>query len=119
VASSPTLFIASSLPPSGIPPEKRFQRFMWLEPGDFVHPSDRSESYVIVELVAFTGRYADTKRALIRGLYENWGKTGGSRRRFAHSTAAMISLHKPHPGNELKAYQVELVLETLIQEGLI
>jgi hypothetical protein len=47
------------------------------------------------------------------------GKSGGSRRRFAHSTAAMISLHRPHPGNELKAYQVELVLETLIQEGLI
>jgi hypothetical protein len=47
------------------------------------------------------------------------GKTGGARRRFAHSNAAMISLHKPHPGNELKAYQVELVLETLIQEGLI
>lgn len=47
------------------------------------------------------------------------GKTGGSRRRFVHETAAMISLHKPHPANELKAYQVELVLETLTQEGLI
>jgi len=30
----------------------------------------------------------------------------------------MISLHQPHPGNELKDYQVELVLETLSQEGL-
>ena len=47
------------------------------------------------------------------------GKTGGSRRRFVHETAAMISLHRPHPGNELKAYQVELVLETLSREGLI
>ncbi|MEX2502463.1 MAG: type II toxin-antitoxin system HicA family toxin [Trueperaceae bacterium] len=47
------------------------------------------------------------------------GKTGGSRRRFVHDTAAMIILHEPHPGNELKAYQVELVLETLVEEGLI
>lgn len=47
------------------------------------------------------------------------GKTVGSRRRFVHETAALISLHEPHPGNELKAYQVDLVLETLTQEDLI
>lgn len=47
------------------------------------------------------------------------GKTGGSRRRFVHDSAALISLHEPHPGNELKAYQVELILETLTQEDLI
>ena len=47
------------------------------------------------------------------------GKTGGSRRPFAHETAGIISLHKPHPGKELKAYQVELVIDTLTQEGLI
>ena len=59
---------------------------------------------------------------LLRGLgYSEMrrGRTGGSRRRFVHETAAMISLHQPHPGNELKAYQVELVLETLSQEALI
>lgn len=47
------------------------------------------------------------------------GKTGGSRRRFAHQTAALIILHEPHPRNELKAYQIELILETLAEEGLI
>jgi len=31
----------------------------------------------------------------------------------------MISLHQPHPGNELKGYQVELVIEVLTEEGLI
>lgn len=36
-----------------------------------------------------------------------------------HEAAGMISRHKPHPGNELKAYQVELVLDTLTREGLI
>jgi predicted RNA binding protein YcfA (HicA-like mRNA interferase family) len=47
------------------------------------------------------------------------GKTGGSRRRFVHKTAAMISLHKPHPGSILKRYQLDQVIETLIQEGLL
>jgi len=51
--------------------------------------------------------YAELKR----------GKSSGPRRRFVHETAATISIHEPHPGNELKAYQVELVLETLTQEG--
>lgn len=46
-------------------------------------------------------------------------KTGGSRRRFVHDTAAMISLHRPHPRNELKGYQVDLVLDVLTKEGLI
>lgn len=47
------------------------------------------------------------------------GKTSGSRRRFVHETAGMISLHEPHPGRELKGYQVDLVLEALTQKGLI
>ena len=47
------------------------------------------------------------------------GKTGGSRRRFVHPDAATISLHQPHPGNILKRYQVEQILETLTMEGLL
>jgi hypothetical protein len=31
------------------------------------------------------------------------GKAGGSRRRFIHPKAAIISLHKPHPGSILNA----------------
>jgi hypothetical protein len=65
--------------------------------------------------------WAELER-LLKGLgYEEAkrGKTGGSRRRFIHPHAAIISLHKPHPGNLLKEYQVEQVLEVLTQEGLI
>lgn len=47
------------------------------------------------------------------------GATGGSRRRFVHESAALIRLHEPHPSKVLKAYQVELVLESLTKEGLI
>jgi len=30
-----------------------------------------------------------------------------------------IKLHKPHPGNELKTYQLDLVIEELTNKGLI
>ena len=47
------------------------------------------------------------------------GKTGGSRRRFVHSTAPVIALHKPHPGNVVKTYVIKEVLRVLTEEGLI
>lgn len=47
------------------------------------------------------------------------GKTGGSRRRFINSAEVMINLHKPHPHNTLKRYQIEQVIEILRQEGLL
>lgn len=47
------------------------------------------------------------------------GETGGSRRRFVHPTAPVIALHKPHPGNVVKAYVVEEVLRVLTEEGLL
>ncbi|MGE0200399.1 MAG: type II toxin-antitoxin system HicA family toxin [Candidatus Melainabacteria bacterium] len=47
------------------------------------------------------------------------GKTGGSRRRFVSEDGAIISLHQPHPGNILKRYQIDQVLDTLTQEGLL
>jgi len=31
----------------------------------------------------------------------------------------LISLHRPHPGNELKAYVKRLVVEHLKEEGMI
>lgn len=47
------------------------------------------------------------------------GKTGGSRRRFVHTNGSFISLHKPHPSNILKRYQIEQVLEILTEEGFL
>ena len=47
------------------------------------------------------------------------GKTGGSRRRFVHDSAVIITLHKPHPQNILKRYAVDQVLDILKQEELI
>jgi len=48
------------------------------------------------------------------------GKTSGSRVAFIDkSTKHIIRLHKPHPGNELKQYQIELVIEELKSRELI
>jgi len=47
------------------------------------------------------------------------GKTGGSRVRFLHPERPPIIMHKPHPTNVLKRYQVVQILEFLRKEGLL
>jgi hypothetical protein len=47
------------------------------------------------------------------------GKTGGSRRKFLHASRPIISLHKPHPSEILKMYQVDQILELLEKEKMI
>ena len=47
------------------------------------------------------------------------GKTGGSRRRFIHQNGVVLALHKPHPQNILKRYQVDQVIELLTGESLL
>ena len=48
------------------------------------------------------------------------GKTSGSRVAFYNAEINdMIRLHRPHPGNELKDYQVKLIRSHLKQNGLI
>ncbi|WP_144712313.1 tautomerase family protein [Curtobacterium pusillum] len=51
------------------PAEKRFHRFVPLDPEDFVHPPDRGPQYTIVEISAFAGRTESAKRALIAELF--------------------------------------------------
>lgn len=47
------------------------------------------------------------------------GKTGGSRRKFADANKHLINLHKPHPGNILKRYQLDLVVAALKERGVL
>jgi phenylpyruvate tautomerase PptA (4-oxalocrotonate tautomerase family) len=51
------------------PPEKRFHRFIGLEPADSIHPADRGDDYTIIEISIFEGRSDAAKRALIRELF--------------------------------------------------
>ncbi|MDB5210604.1 MAG: hypothetical protein JWQ30_1431, partial [Sediminibacterium sp.] len=43
----------------------------------------------------------------------NKGKTGGSRRKFADEHNHIINLHKPHPKQILKSYQIKQVVISL------
>lgn len=52
----------------GLPEDKRFHRFIALEPDDFVHPPDHGPGYTILEISMFEGRSAETKKALLHRL---------------------------------------------------
>ncbi len=47
------------------------------------------------------------------------GKTGGYRRKFANEDKRIINLHKPHPGNIVKRYMIDQVIEVLKENGNI
>ena len=48
------------------PAEKRFHRFFPMETSDFIFPTDKSQSYIIVEISMFEGRSVEAKKNLIR-----------------------------------------------------
>jgi predicted RNA binding protein YcfA (HicA-like mRNA interferase family) len=57
---------------------------------------------------------------LLKGLGYQLEMGSGSRRKFIHEkTAVVLSLHQPHPANELKAYQVRDILAHLKEEKYI
>ena len=48
------------------------------------------------------------------------GKTSGSRVAFINRTSGhLIRLHRPHPGQTLKKYQMDLIEEALRAKGLV
>lgn len=59
-----------------LPIEKRFQRFISMAEGDFLFPKDRSEDYTIIEIIIFEGRSIESKKKLIRSIFENMQKAG-------------------------------------------
>ncbi len=53
-----------------LPPEKRFHRFFPLDGEDFQYPHDHSARYTIIEISMFEGRSEESKKNLIRKLFE-------------------------------------------------
>jgi hypothetical protein len=50
----------------------------------------------------------------------NTGRTSGSRRAFISAVnGQIIRLHKPHPGNVLRLYQIDLIINELRKEKFI
>lgn len=52
------------------PQNKRAHRFFPLDPSDFYYPAGRTIAYTIIEISMFEGRSIDTKKHLIRLLFE-------------------------------------------------
>lgn len=52
-----------------LPADKRFHRFIALEPEEFVYPEGRSERYTIVEVSMFEGRSIESKKAFIHQMF--------------------------------------------------
>ena len=52
------------------PLDKRAHRFFPLEAADFFYPAGRTERYTIIEISMFEGRSVETKKRLIRFLFE-------------------------------------------------
>jgi hypothetical protein len=65
----------------------------------------------------------DELKSLLNGLgysESNKGKTSGSRVAFINKiNSHIIHLHKPHPKNILKSYQVGLIIEELKKQNLL
>ena len=80
--------------------EKLLERFL-SNPRDFTWDE-------LVKLLTHFGYYEHSK-----------GKTGGSRRKFVDTNKNMINIHKPHPGNIIKTYAINLIIEQLTEKGKI
>lgn len=52
------------------PKDKRFHRFFPMNEEDFLFPADRSEDYTIIEISIFEGRKVETKKRLVKLLFE-------------------------------------------------
>lgn len=66
--------------------------------------------------------YNEAKSLLLKLGYreDNRGRTSGSRVAFIKDkTGFIIRIHKPHPGKIFKKYQVERLIEDLINQGEI
>ncbi|WP_456788597.1 tautomerase family protein [Cellulomonas sp. P5_C5] len=59
----------------GLPEDKRFHRFLLLDADDLVAP--RSKDYLVIEILCFTGRSRETRRALIAAFYDDVAPTLG------------------------------------------
>ena len=72
-----------------------------------LHPKD----YTFEELTVLLSRFGYNLKTA--------GKTGGSRVTFANGDGDYIRLHKSHPRNILKQYQVDDVIDALTERGLL
>lgn len=56
------------------PKDKKYHRFISLEKEDMIFPDDKSHQYIIIEIMMMEGRETETKKNLIKALFENINK---------------------------------------------
>ena len=86
---------------------------MLLEDSDFIFPDDRSEKYKVIEISMFEGRSVETKKNLIRLLYQNLeqeaGMAGVDVEIIIYETSKCNWGIRGFPGDELELnYKVDL-----------
>jgi len=75
-------------------------------------------SRLILKPKDFTYFEAKTLLELHGYIFSNSGRTSGSRVSFTRGRK-IFRMHKPHPRNELPAYQINELIKELEQEGLL
>lgn len=79
---------------------------------------------ILDRIINNSGRVTSTELSYVLSrfgyLEVKTGKSSGSRVAFYNkSKKVLIRLHKPHPGNELKDYQIKLIKAHFEQNNLI
>ncbi len=95
------------------PVGKKAHRFFPLEPADFYFPDSASPRYTIIEISMFEGRAVETKKALIRLLFERIGARCDRKPNEIEVTITETPRHnwgfRGLPGDEIGlAYKVEV-----------
>lgn len=95
------------------PPEKRAHRFFPLEAEDFYYPMGRTPRYTIIEISMFEGRTVETKKHLIRLLFERAHQILGLNPADLEITITETPKHnwgfRGQPGDEISLnYKVEV-----------
>lgn len=56
----------------GMPEGKRAHRFVPLNKDDYYYPEDRTDKYTVLEINMMEGREVETKKALIKALFQQF-----------------------------------------------
>ncbi len=95
------------------PRDKRAHRFFHMDSADFYFPASASPKYTIIEISMFEGRTVETRKALIRLLFERVGSLCDRRPNEIEVTIAETPKHnwgfRGLPGDEVGLpYRVEI-----------
>ena len=95
------------------PQDKRAHRFFSMASADFFYPASASPRYTIIEISMFEGRSVDSKKNLIRLLFERVGRACGRLPNEIEVTITETPKHnwgfRGHPGDEVPlSYKVEV-----------